>query len=65
MLTEKQVRNGVPGPTATQNSAVPGPDATSQIAAAFGSITAAGKSGPLIAVSDGVVAYGSGVKGDV
>ncbi len=30
-MTDKQDRNGVPGPMATENTAQPGPDATKQI----------------------------------
>ena len=48
MLTGKQERNGVPGPTVTQNSAVAGPDVTAAIAAAYASVTAAGAAGPLV-----------------
>lgn len=48
MMTGKQERNQVPGPTVTHNPAIPGPDESAAIARAFSSSTAAGAAGPAI-----------------
>lgn len=64
MMTPKQERNGVPGPSATRNTAVAGPDARADIAATMATATAAGASGPPTTVSQSIVDWSTGIAGD-